>query len=116
MSEAETLKLFERFKVAAGGDAAAGAMILLAHSQLGRSEAITLAQKAMPQQPLSVKEAATYLRVSPTTVYQLISDGALPHRRIGRQIRIRPADLESYQRETSKAKRQSLAELRKCFD
>ena len=39
------------------------------------------------------REAAALLGVSRDTVYRLCGDGAIPHRRVGNQIRIRRADL-----------------------
>jgi excisionase family DNA binding protein len=44
--------------------------------------------------PLTVKQAAERLGVSPKTVYDLVEKGRLRCIRIGRAIRIRPADLE----------------------
>ena len=42
------------------------------------------------------REAAHYLRVSLTTVLRLVRAGELPHTRVGRSIRFRPADLDGY--------------------
>ena len=42
---------------------------------------------------LTVKQAAELLSVSKATVYGLVSCGELTHRRVGRLIRIRKADL-----------------------
>ena len=44
--------------------------------------------------PLTVKEAAERLGVSPKTIYAMIASGKLIAQRIGRAIRIRPADLD----------------------
>jgi excisionase family DNA binding protein len=44
--------------------------------------------------PLTVKQAAERLGVSPKTVYDLVEKGRLRCIRVGRAIRIRPADLE----------------------
>jgi excisionase family DNA binding protein len=44
--------------------------------------------------PLTVKQAAERLGLSPKTVYDLVQKGRLRCIRIGRAIRIRPADLE----------------------
>lgn len=44
---------------------------------------------------LSIQDAAHELGVSPKTIRRRIADGTVPAFRVGRQIRIRPADLES---------------------
>jgi excisionase family DNA binding protein len=45
---------------------------------------------------LDKAEAAIYLKVSVTTVLRLVRSGELPHTRVGRSIRFRPADLDAY--------------------
>jgi len=45
---------------------------------------------------LTIAEAAEHLGVSDTTVYRLISRDELAYVRIGRAIRITPADLAAY--------------------
>ena len=111
MSEAETLKLFERFKCAAGGDAAAGAMILLAHSQMNQRE------QAKPAAVLTVAEAAEALGVSADTVYDLCASGRLRHARIGGKgrgvIRIRRADLAKIESESTREEDNGLALFKK---
>ncbi|MFN2556006.1 MAG: helix-turn-helix domain-containing protein [Nitriliruptorales bacterium] len=47
---------------------------------------------------LTVGEVAADLRVSNMTVYRLIRGGQLPALRVGRNYRIRQADLEAYLR------------------
>lgn len=42
---------------------------------------------------LTVNEAAAALNVSPKTIRRRLADGSIPARRIGRLIRINPADL-----------------------
>lgn len=49
-------------------------------------------------QLLTVSEVAGDLRVSNMTVYRLIRGGQLPALRVGRNYRIRRADLEAYLR------------------
>ncbi|MFN2556945.1 MAG: helix-turn-helix domain-containing protein [Nitriliruptorales bacterium] len=49
-------------------------------------------------QLLTVSEVAADLRVSNMTVYRLIRGGQLPALRVGRNYRIRRADLEAYLR------------------
>ncbi len=46
-------------------------------------------------QLLTVEEAAAYLRVTPPTVYRLLRAGKLPGVKVGRQWRVRLADLEA---------------------
>lgn len=45
---------------------------------------------------LTVREAASRLTVSPMTVRRLIDRGELRGHRIGRQVKVRPADLDAY--------------------
>ena len=42
---------------------------------------------------MTVPEAAEYLKLSKSKVYNLIQTGKMPHLRIGRNVRIRQADL-----------------------
>lgn len=52
---------------------------------------------APPNDPLlTVREVATIMRVSNMTVYRLIRDGSLPATRVGKNFRIRNADVGSY--------------------
>lgn len=44
--------------------------------------------------PLTVKQAAERLGVSPKTIYKLVASGKLRDQRIGRAIRINPRDLD----------------------
>jgi excisionase family DNA binding protein len=45
---------------------------------------------------MTVKEVAALLNVNPMTVYRAIDTGELPHRRVGRSIRISQEDLDAY--------------------
>ncbi len=45
---------------------------------------------------LTPEEAARYLRVNPQTVYRLLRGGRCPGVKIGRQWRIRKADLDAH--------------------
>ncbi len=45
---------------------------------------------------LTVAEVADHMRVSNMTVYRLIKSGALPALRVGKNYRIRAADLAAY--------------------
>jgi len=45
---------------------------------------------------LTVREVAEAMRVSNMTIYRLIRAGALPAVRVGRNYRIRAADVDAY--------------------
>lgn len=47
----------------------------------------------MMDRHLSVREAADMFNMSPRTIYRRVWAGDIPHRRVGRQIRIPEADL-----------------------
>lgn len=49
----------------------------------------------MMDQHLTVREAAALFNMSPRTIYRHVWAGDIPHRRVGRQIRIPKADLLS---------------------
>ena len=52
-----------------------------------------------PQQLLTVKEAAKWLNVSPSLIYQLVEKGKLPHHRVGLgrgAIRISVSDITEF--------------------
>lgn len=51
-----------------------------------------------PEPLLSVADAAEFLRVSARTVRRLVARGELAASRVGRQVRIVPADLLAYLR------------------
>ena len=48
------------------------------------------------QRLLTYEEAADYLAVGRTTVYDLVGKGELPAVKIGRCTRLRPEDLEEF--------------------
>lgn len=51
----------------------------------------------MQQSPyLDVSEAASYLKLSPGTIYNMVSKGRLKCGRAGNRLRFRREDLESY--------------------
>jgi excisionase family DNA binding protein len=50
---------------------------------------------------MTLEEAATYLRVNRMTVYRLMRQHTLPGVKVGRQWRIRRADLDVYIRGTA---------------
>ena len=43
---------------------------------------------------LTIPEVASYLKVSKAKVYDLVSKNEIPHLKIGRNVRIREADLQ----------------------
>lgn len=45
---------------------------------------------------LTCEEAATYLRLHPRTVGRMLQEGRLPGVKVGRQWRIRRADLDAF--------------------
>ncbi len=50
----------------------------------------------MAQELLTVAEVAAQLRVSTMTIYRLIRSGELPAVRVGRNYRVRAAELDAY--------------------
>ena len=44
----------------------------------------------------TVKEVAQALKVSPITIYRMVSDGRLRAARIGKALRLTPADLKAF--------------------
>jgi excisionase family DNA binding protein len=52
--------------------------------------------KRAGDQPLTINEIATLLGVSKMTVYRLVEDDKLRARRIGRSLRVDPADLTAF--------------------
>jgi excisionase family DNA binding protein len=49
-----------------------------------------------PIELLTTKEAATQLRVSPSVIHKLRSQGALPYVRVGRKVFFEPSMLTRY--------------------
>jgi excisionase family DNA binding protein len=45
---------------------------------------------------LTIPEVARYLKLSKSKVYGLVATGEIPHIRIGRNVRIREADLDKW--------------------
>lgn len=52
----------------------------------------------MPSSPnwLSTAEAATYLGITPRTLYRFLDEGQLPGYRFGRVIRLRQEDVDGF--------------------
>jgi len=57
---------------------------------------MTDSRRTGPTRLMTIPVAAGTLAVSPRTVRRLIDQGALTATRVGRQIRIHPADLQDY--------------------
>ncbi|MGA2035805.1 MAG: helix-turn-helix domain-containing protein [Thermoguttaceae bacterium] len=57
---------------------------------------------------LTVAEAAKRLRLAPNTVYDLCAQGEIIHHRVGRAIRLRPADIEEFRRRSTEESRPQL--------
>lgn len=64
------------------------------------------------EQPLTVAEAATYLRKSTSWVYKKAKAGELPVHRAGFELRFFSSELEAYLRGTWKAKVSKVLPLR----
>lgn len=82
-----TADLYHDFKRLTN-DAAAAAMLTLAHAILSKVQ-------PTPSELLSVRQVAQRLCIGVDAVYDLCREGRLRHQRIGRTIRIRPRDLDS---------------------
>jgi len=50
----------------------------------------------MDDELLTIPEAARFLKISKSKVYQMAKEGKLPHFKIGRNIRIRKEDLKEW--------------------
>lgn len=57
---------------------------------------VQLAELREKNRLMTAKEVATTLRIGQSTVYHLIQRGDLPCVRIGRSVRVRPADLDRF--------------------
>lgn len=65
---------------------------------------------------LSVNQAAEHLGLSTKTIYQLCANRKLPHKRIGRTIKIERAELEKFSHSAGNHSDRSVTELEKCFE
>lgn len=74
---------------------------------------LTLAEAIGAEKPdmLTVGDAAKALGLSLSKTYELVREGRLRHNRIGRAIRISPADLATFQRDATKAPAKGLRYL-----
>ena len=64
-----------------------------------RAEAASL-HRSPDEEWLTLAELAAWLKVGRTTVYRLITSGAVPSYRVGRSVRVRRADVEGWLEET----------------
>lgn len=89
----QTLALYKRFEAETGDPVAASNLVLAQalFEQNGRTH----------ETALTVSEAAGRLKCSEKKVYQLCESGDLGHQRIGRSIRIQPADIDTFLAKTS---------------
>lgn len=45
---------------------------------------------------LTIPEVATYLKISKSKIYYLVSRNEIPHLKLGRNVRIRESDLQKW--------------------
>jgi excisionase family DNA binding protein len=91
----------EYLKLTAGNEAAAASLTLAAIMLDGHCES-----SASPADtPLTVKEAASRLRVSTAQIYEMCAAGELRAFKVGRLLRITPEMLEDYQRQRTSTAR-----------
>jgi len=98
-------QLYEKYLEMTEGDKAAAASLALADVMFAEPES------AIPES-LTVAEAAKRLHVSPNTVYDLCTRGEIKHHRVGRAIRLRPADIEEYRRRSTVESRPQVGRYR----
>jgi excisionase family DNA binding protein len=91
-------QLYEKYLEMTGGDKAAAASLALADVMFKERES------PIPES-LTVAEAAERLHVARNTVYDLCARGEINHHRVGRTIRLRPADIEEYRRRSTEEAR-----------
>jgi excisionase family DNA binding protein len=86
------------------GNQAAAASLALAEVLREWQPGAPVPATAVPM-ALTVAEAAKRLHVAANTVYDLVERGELRHHRVGRAIRILPADIDAYQRQAAETAR-----------
>ena len=64
-----------------------------------------MATQAEPRPILTLPEAAAWLRVSERKLWELASEGQVPHAKVGRQYRFARAELERWVREGGDGRR-----------
>ncbi len=100
-------QLYAKYLDLTEGDKAAAASLTLADVMLEERES------PVPES-LTVAEAAKRLHISPFTLYDLCARGEIIHHRVGRAIRLRPADIDEYQRRATKEARPEVGRF-KCL-
>ncbi len=85
----------EYLKLTSGDKAAAASLTLAAIMLEGRSESPAPPAGAL----LTVKEAASQLRVSARRIYEMCAAGELRAFKVGRRLRITPEMFKEYQRQ-----------------
>jgi excisionase family DNA binding protein len=110
------IELYNEYLQDTGGDNAAAASLTLADVLLGQGCLTPLEPAPMPDDTLTVAEAAKRLKVAPNTVYDLVARGELRHHRIGRTIRILAADIDLYQKQGTDAARRRVQKGKYTFD
>ena len=59
---------------------------------------------SLPPPLLTVRQVADTLQVSPATIQRWARTGQIPHRRVGKQVRIHPDELEDWMRPGASAR------------
>jgi excisionase family DNA binding protein len=91
-------QLYEKYLELTEGDKAGAASLTLADVMFKEPES------PIPES-LTIAEAAKRLRVAPNTIYLLCARGEINHHRVGRAIRLCPADIEEYRRHSTQESR-----------
>ena len=87
-------QLYANYLELTQGDKAAAGSLTLADVMFEERES------PIPES-LTIAEAAKRLHVSSHTVYDLCARGEIIHHRVGRAIRLRPADIDEYRRRST---------------
>jgi excisionase family DNA binding protein len=111
---ATTWTIYREYLDRTEGDKAAAASLTLADALQATLE-LRQPDPATPS-ALTVAEAAQRLKVATNTVYDMVERGELRHHRIGRTIRILPADIDAYQKQGTEATRPRSQQGRYHFD
>jgi excisionase family DNA binding protein len=85
------------------GEPNAAAALTLADAMQTARDANRVEVSPPPGQPLTVKDVARRLRISPRRAYDLCVQRHIRTFKVGRQIRVRPEDLDAYIADQQKA-------------